>query len=123
MRMEASFSGPIPPPSVLAQYNAIIPNGADRILKMAESQSAHRQAMEYRVITWDHVQSTRGMLCGFGIAIVGLVAGTYLGLNGHDWLGAAVAGAPLCGLVSVFVIGAKSREKERLRKDQKTRKR
>ena len=41
-----AFSGPIPPPDLLEKYNNIIPNGADRILAMAEQQQAHRQFME-----------------------------------------------------------------------------
>src|SRR5438477_9646871 len=43
--------GPLPDPSELAAYNATIPNGADRIMKMAEAQSAHRLEMERLVIT------------------------------------------------------------------------
>lgn len=31
-----SYSGPIPPPHLLKEFNASIPNGADRIMKMAE---------------------------------------------------------------------------------------
>jgi uncharacterized membrane protein len=47
VRTEAAlFSGPIPPPDLLERYNQIIPEGADRILKMAEKQSAHRQKIE-----------------------------------------------------------------------------
>ncbi len=36
------FSGPLPHPQILAQYNQAVPNAADRIIKMAESQSNHR---------------------------------------------------------------------------------
>jgi hypothetical protein len=35
-------SSPLPDPAELAAYNQIIPAGADRILKMAEAQLAHR---------------------------------------------------------------------------------
>lgn len=35
--MEA-FSGPLPPPAMLAQYNDVVPNGAERIMAMAERQ-------------------------------------------------------------------------------------
>lgn len=41
----ASFSGPIPPPAILHQYDAVIPGAAERILKMAEEQSKHRQEL------------------------------------------------------------------------------
>jgi hypothetical protein len=36
------FSGPLPPTEMLQEYNRLIPNGAERIMTMAESQSAHR---------------------------------------------------------------------------------
>lgn len=32
-----SFQGPIPPPQLLEQYSKVIPNGAERIMAMAES--------------------------------------------------------------------------------------
>jgi hypothetical protein len=43
-------SGILPEPNELAAYNAIIPNGADRIMKMAEAQSAHRIELESTVV-------------------------------------------------------------------------
>jgi hypothetical protein len=46
-RVQASyFAGPLPPPEVLARYNDVVPNGADRILSMAERQGAHRESLE-----------------------------------------------------------------------------
>jgi uncharacterized membrane protein len=44
-----SFSGPLPPPEVLQNYNQITPGAADRIISMAEKQSQHRQESEMRV--------------------------------------------------------------------------
>ena len=40
------FAGPIPPPSMMKQYEETLPGSADRILKMAEKQSEHRQWVE-----------------------------------------------------------------------------
>ena len=42
----AMWAGPIPPPELLAEYDQVIPNGAERILSMAEKQSDHRMRME-----------------------------------------------------------------------------
>ena len=39
---QALFSGPLPPPSILSEYNNIIKNGAERMMKMTENQSGHR---------------------------------------------------------------------------------
>jgi len=47
------FSGPLPPPSVLSQYNQVVPGAAERIIAMAESQSEHRQQLENKVIESD----------------------------------------------------------------------
>src|SRR5206468_1881503 len=53
VRIERQVSmrrGPLPDPGELAAYNQIIPNGADRIMKMAEEQSAHRIGLEKTVV-------------------------------------------------------------------------
>ena len=38
LKASAFHSGPLPPPAVLSQYNNAVPDAAERILKMAESQ-------------------------------------------------------------------------------------
>ena len=42
--------GPIPPPTLLSQYNQVIPDGAERILAMAEKDAAHQIYMEKTAI-------------------------------------------------------------------------
>ena len=37
------FAGPLPPPEILEQYNRLVPDAAERILTMAETQAAHRR--------------------------------------------------------------------------------
>ncbi|MCL2659595.1 MAG: DUF2335 domain-containing protein [Acidobacteriaceae bacterium] len=44
-------SGPLPPPDVLTQYDQVVPNGAERIMAMAEQQSRHRIELEPRLLT------------------------------------------------------------------------
>src|ERR1035438_8495401 len=44
------FSGPLPPPGILAQYNDVCPNGAERIIAMAEKQQEHSQELERSVV-------------------------------------------------------------------------
>lgn len=45
-----SYSGPIPHPMLLKEFNDVIPNGADRIMAMAEKQSEHRINIEDKVV-------------------------------------------------------------------------
>ena len=46
---QAAFSGPLPPPSMLAEYDKIVPGGAGRLVTMAETQMAHRHRLEKEV--------------------------------------------------------------------------
>ncbi|MHB8710486.1 MAG: DUF2335 domain-containing protein [Minisyncoccota bacterium] len=103
MVARTSFSGPLPPPEILRGYESVLPGLADRIVKMAENQSVHRQRLESRVIWFDGVRSSLGLVFGLIIALAGIVAGTYLILNGNDTAGLASLIIPLGVIVSAFV--------------------
>ena len=47
------WAGPIPPPEALQKYEDLVPGAANRILKMAEGQTAHRIQIEKTVIGGD----------------------------------------------------------------------
>jgi len=102
-------SAPLPEPSELAVYNQIIPNGADRIMKMAEAQTAHRIEIEKTVIFSQKNQAFRGQVFGLAIGLGGLSLATYAAMNGHDWFGGTIGSGTLVSLVYVFV---QSREKQ-----------
>ena len=59
-----AFSGPLPPPEILAKYNSVVPNAAERIITMAETQAAHRQRMESKVIESNVRNSQLGLHYG-----------------------------------------------------------
>ncbi len=42
----AAYSGPIPPATEFKEYEKTLPGAADRILKMAENENAHRHKEE-----------------------------------------------------------------------------
>ena len=46
VKTELHYSGPLPPPEMLVQYNGAFPGCAERIVAMAERQSQHRQDLE-----------------------------------------------------------------------------
>jgi uncharacterized membrane protein len=107
--------GPIPHPTILDQYNAIIPNGADRILAMAEKQAAHRQYLEKTVIESDKKRSAMGLFLGFILALVLGCGGIYPMATGSSGYGFATILINLGGLVGTFLYAQKSRKEERLR--------
>lgn len=113
------FSGPLPPPTVLERYNQIVPGAAERIITMAENQSAHRIQLEKSVISSDIHNSKRGQLFGFIIAVLGITFSFILVIKGYQIVGTILGGATLISLVSVFVYGTTSRKNERKAKDEK----
>jgi uncharacterized membrane protein len=100
-----THSGPLPPAEELMEYERVIPGGAERLLVMAENQSAHRIAIEKQVIAEQQRQSALGQRYGFILGLVGLSLGALISCLGHDWVGVTIAGATLTSLVSVFVLG------------------
>ena len=44
------FSGPLPHPEHLREYENILPGSADRVIRMAEDQAKHRQSLEQTVV-------------------------------------------------------------------------
>lgn len=109
----ASFTGPLPPPQLLAQYNEAVPSGAERIMMMAESQAEHRQGLESRVIFHDIIAGYLGIVAGLCIAVAFLVAAYLLIDAGHEAAGVTLGTLDLVGLVGVFVYGTRSRRAER----------
>jgi uncharacterized membrane protein len=106
-----TFSGPIPPPDEMERFNQIIPNGADRIMKMAETQSGHRISIEDYVVRSQQRQSGTGQVFGFIIGLTGLVLAYLAIAAGHDAAGATIGGATLLGMVTVFVTGKVAQKK------------
>jgi uncharacterized membrane protein len=104
--------GPLPDPEDLARYGQIIPDGADRIMRMAEDQSKHRIAIESTVIASQQTQSRRGQVFGLVIGIFGITAGAVVALLGHDSVGAVIAGTTVVSLVVAFVQGRRVQQKE-----------
>ena len=72
------YAGPIPDPETLARYEEILPGAAERILKMAEYQSAHRRKIEDEVIKSSIENSKRGQIFGVIIALTAIILGFVL---------------------------------------------
>lgn len=109
----SAFAGPLPPPELLLRYNLAVPDAADRILRMAEEQAHHRQKLETMDLMSGARRANWGLAAGLIVALAFLVGSVILGLNGHDALAGGLGGATLVGLVTAFVTGTVSRQRER----------
>lgn len=116
LSVNRTWTGPIPPPDILAGYNDIIPDGAERILRMAEKQSDHRILMESTVINRELNQSGRGQNYAVFIVILVLIASFILVYTNHDVAGGVLGAVDLVALASVFVIGKYTQKKDLAKK-------
>src|SRR5881397_935561 len=76
------YSGPIPPPEMLARYNDAFPGCAEKIVAMAEGQAKHRQNLESRAILGKIKSEARGQWLGVIVVLACVASGVYLTL--HD---------------------------------------
>lgn len=108
----ASFSGPMPPPSILEGYERIVPGAAERILAMAESDMQHQQQYDNALLKASVNQIRRGQILGFLIGLATISASVYFATIGYPILAGILSGSTLLGLVSVFAIGRIVESKE-----------
>ena len=106
------FSGPIPPPEVLAGYASAGPDIAERIVKMAESQQRHMQEMEKKAIEASIGTEKRGQYCALIAALVTILGAVYLMGNEKGIYGLSLIISAVAGLVYAFITGKKKEKKE-----------
>ncbi len=95
--------GPLPDPQSLGMYEEVLPGLADRIMKITESQVAHRHALDRRALQIVSRNTLLGWVSGGVIGLVGLLAGTYLLASGAGIEGFGVFISSLSALVGTFL--------------------
>jgi|GEM_PF-1149863 uncharacterized membrane protein len=97
-------SGPLPQAAELAAYNQAVPDGAQRIVAMAEKQAGHRMSIEAQVIKAQIRQGYLGQVFALAIAMAALSTATYIAVSGKDSITASViGGTTILGLVTAFL--------------------
>lgn len=103
------YSGPIPPPEMLARYD---PEVRGIILRMAEDEQSHRNSRLNKALDADiedrqkgRSLEGRGQWFGFGIGIAGIIAATVMAIYGEPVAASIIGALDLVALVSVFVTG------------------
>ncbi len=112
MVFQRYFSGPLPPPEVLAQYNEIVPGAAERILKMAEEQSAHRRRLEDKTISAQLHESGRGQWMALIVTLEFPGGSLWITHDGYPAVGATLSSATVVSLATVFILGKRAQQKD-----------
>jgi uncharacterized membrane protein len=98
------WSGPLPPPGALEQFNQIIPNGAERIMRMVELEQEHRIKYEDDGLKATIRDTKRGHWLGGAISIVAVCASAFTAYIGaHPTVSIALVGVPLASIINAIL--------------------
>lgn len=114
--VQSEFSGPIPPPSIIKGYEEVLPGSADRIIKMAENQSSHRQAMESKMVKTEARDSLLGEIFAFILGMSCIIAAIIIVLHVPESSGAiasSVLGMTGIGAIVITLIKSTRTEKKK----------
>jgi uncharacterized membrane protein len=98
-----AWSGPLPPPSVLADFDTVVENGAERIMAAWESETAHRRELEMRELKFLAFDSTLGKIFALIFVLSALAAAAFAASIGAEWLGVVLGGGVIGSVVWAFV--------------------
>lgn len=110
------YSSPVPPPEILAAYNQVSPDLANRIMSLAEDQTHHRISIEAKAIDRESKRSGWGLFSATLIGLTGMVSAAVVGYSGHEWAAVGIVGSLSTVYGGAFIYGTKSRREERMDK-------
>ncbi len=108
-----AYSGPLPHPEIVRQYEALVPGAAERILTQFEQQSAHRREMERAVISSNSFSQRVGSISASVIGMMGVGGGVWLTYLGRSMEGLGTLLATLGSLVGAYLYSRREQEMER----------
>lgn len=99
----AASSGPLPPPAMYRGYEEVLAGSAERILRMAEKEQAHRFEWEDEALRRASNRRDRGLSLGTLVALSSLAVAALLAMNGHDWVAVVIGGAGIAGTAASLI--------------------
>lgn len=112
VQIQKTHSGPLPDAETLEHYARIIPNGAERVMAMAEREQSFRHEYSNKVSKRQLNQISRGQWLGFIIACIGLVGGIFLSYNGKETSGLSTIIGSMVLLAGAFITGRIQNKKD-----------
>lgn len=107
-------SGPLPDPQTLYRYNEIVPNAAERILKMAEENADHYRKLEQQALSAQitdnaarHRSTRRGQIAGILSVTASFSLAGYALYLGFPAVAGTICSVTVVGLVTIFITGRK----------------
>lgn len=98
------WSGPLPPPGALQQFDGIIENGAERIMVMVEGEQKHRFDLDRTALWAEIVDGIGGKVLGAVMTLAAIGGAIYSVTLGAHWsVSVAIVGVPITALIGKFI--------------------
>jgi uncharacterized membrane protein len=117
VKKESYFFGPLPPPSLVKEYEEIKPGSFERIIKMTETNAVHRMEIDRHEMKMEKLlvpESIKirksGQNKAFYISIIGIFAVSFCAYLGESTVASILAGTTLISLVPNFILGIKKKK-------------
>lgn len=102
---EYTYSGILPHPMLLKQFDEVLPGTAERIITMTEKEGEHRRIIEKQIVDSEFKIQNRGIKFGFLIALAGILGSVFLAFYDKTIASTILGSSTLVSLVSVFIKG------------------
>jgi uncharacterized membrane protein len=99
-----AWSGPLPPPAILREYEDIVPGGAQAIMEEFRAEAAHRRQFENRALRAAIFDNHMGRIAATVSALISLGIVFYCASHGQEVIGAAVATTTTVGVVAALLV-------------------
>lgn len=106
------FSGPLPPPEILEQYDLVVPGMAQQLIEAFTQQGEHRRRLEDKAVTAQLRRADRGQWMAFVLALIAISLGGVAIVLGREVGGLVAVVAALVSLVTVFLKGREQQSKD-----------
>ncbi len=102
-----AFSGPIPPPEFLKQYEFLVPGIAKRFLEEPLSEAKHRRALEQKMVDEKIRLSRKGQWMAFSLALLSIIAAFIAIFLGYSLAGLGTFFISSASFAGVFIYAKK----------------
>jgi uncharacterized membrane protein len=103
--VQEAFTGPMPHPRHLAEYEETLPGCAERIMRMAEKEQDARHSVSAELVEIEKRNTKRGMWFGFIIAGLLVAGAVTCAAIGQTTVAVALVAAAAVGMVSKLING------------------
>lgn len=99
----AMWAAPLPPPNVLQDYDHIVENGAERIVRAWEIEGEHRRNQENRDQRMFWLNAITGKVFALVFVLSALAATAYAIHMNQPWLAGVLGSTTLAIVVGAFI--------------------